>query len=201
MQALRNNIKATPALIFLLLVNLIPVLGVWLLSWDIATIIVLYWLETVIIGLVNIPKMWACEGGVGTKVFITLFFLFHFGMFSWGHLTFLIQMFDAGRIIGGLRDGGPVVWTAASLLISHLFSMIVNFFGQKEYKGRAVNTQMFFPYGRIVVMHIVIIFGGVLVMSFGAPVLALLLLIGLKIIMDMTAHSLEHSGKPMHMMK
>lgn len=191
-------IKLTPALIFLIGVNLIPVLGVIFLGWDMVTIIVLYWLETVIIGLVNIPKMWMCEGGIGIKIFITLFFMFHFGMFSGGHYTFLNQMFGAGDILSSIRAEGPLMWAALSLLISHLFSMAVNFIGKREYAGRNVGAQMFFPYGRIVVMHIVIIFGGALTLFLGEPLFALLLLIVLKTLMDIAAHSLEHGGKPMH---
>lgn len=186
---------------FLVAVNLIPVIGVLMFGWNIAMIIVLYWLETVIIGIINVPKMWACEGSAGMKIFITIFFAFHFGMFSWGHYMFLGDMFKAGHIVGGLREGGPIVWAAASLFISHLFSLFTNFFGNKEYVGRDANTQMFFPYGRIVVMHIFIIFGGAIALLLGSPMVALLILIALKIVVDIAAHSFEHGGKPMHMMK
>ncbi len=191
-----ENIKYTPALIFLILVNFIPVFGVFLLHWDIATIIVIYWLETIIIGFLNVPKMWACEGSFGLKIYLTIFFAFHFGMFSWGHYTFLNDLFGANRILSGLKEGGPIVWTVASLFVSHLFSLFFNFYRKREYVGRLANSQMFFPYGRIVVMHIMIIIGGFLVMMFGAPIFALLMLVVLKIAMDVIIHTFVHEGVP-----
>ncbi len=194
------KLRWTPALVFLVLVNLLPVVGVFVFGWDIATILALYWLETIIIGALNIPKMWACEGGIGSKVFITVFFMVHFGMFCAGHLIFLNATFNTNAVLATAFDGGPLTWTALSLLISHTFSMMINFFAKREYEGRQPNEQMFFPYGRIVVMHIVIIFGGFLALILGAPIAALLLLIVLKTGMDIVAHSLEHSGKPMHTM-
>jgi hypothetical protein len=51
---------------------------------------------------------------------------------------------------------------------------------------------MFRPYGRIVIMHLTIIFGGILIQSFGAPLLALLVMISLKILIDLTAHFRSH---------
>lgn len=193
-------IKLTSAVIFLIAVNLIPVLGVLTLGWDMATIIFLYWLETVIIGLVNVPKMWMCSGPAGLKIFLTFFFGFHFGMFSGGHFMFLYDMFGIKDILENLDINNAIVWTAASLLISHIFSMVVNFIGKKEYQDREAGVQMFFPYGRIVVMHIVIIFGGAVTLFLGSPIFALIILIGLKIVMDIIAHSFEHGGRPMHML-
>ena len=76
-----------------------------------------------------------------------------------------------------------------------------NFFGKKEYVGRLANEQMFFPYGRIVIMHIVIILGGGLVLALGQPVVALIMLIALKLAFDIAAHTMEHDGKPQHLLK
>lgn len=181
--------------------NLIPIFGVFMFGWDVGTILVLYWLESAIIGVLNIPKMWACEGGLGSKLFLTPFFIFHFGGFSIGHAFFLKDMFKMGSTFDSLLSGGPLVWSALTFFISHLFSMLFNFFGKKEYVGRLANEQMFFPYGRIVIMHIVIILGGGLVMAVGQPVVALILLIALKFAFDMAAHTMEHDGKPQHLLK
>lgn len=204
--SLKFNFKWTPAIIFLIAINFLPVVGVFIFGWDIGTILLLYWLETVIIGILNVPKMWACtgkgdgEGGVGGKIFITIFFAFHFGMFSSGHLFFLKDVFHMDPVIPSLLAGGALAWTAASFFVSHTFSMFINFFGKKEYIGRPPSEQMFFPYGRIVVMHIVIIIGSGLALLFGAPMAALLVLIILKTAMDIGVHSLEHDGKPTHKM-
>lgn len=196
-----RRINWTPAIIFMLAANLVPIIGVFAFGWDVGSILVLYWLESVIIGVLNIPKMWACEGGFGSKLFLTPFFIVHFGGFSLGHAFFLKDMFKMGGTFDSLLSGGPLVWTALTFLVSHLFSMFVNFFGKREYEGRLANEQMFFPYGRIIIMHIVIILGGGLVMLLGQPIIALLMLIGFKIAFDIAAHTMEHSGKPQHLIR
>lgn len=194
-----RNISWTPALIVLVVTNLVPVVGVIWLGWDAGAILVLYWLETVIIGLLNIPKIWACEGHIGTKIFLTPFFAVHFGGFCLGHAAFLGAMFGAEDDLKSLLMGGPLLWTGLTFFISHFVSMMVNFFGKKEYVGRQANAQMFFPYGRVVIMHVTIIIGGGLVMALGQPLAALIFLIGLKLLFDIIAHRMEHEGTPQHL--
>ena len=72
------------------------------------------------------------------------------------------------------------------------FSMFINFFGKKEYLGRETGKQMMSVYGRVFVMHFVIILGGFAVQAFGAPVLAVVMLIILKTVIDLAAHKKEH---------
>ena len=45
----------------LILANLIPLAGVLLFRWDILAILLLYWTESVIIGVINVFKMIFCE--------------------------------------------------------------------------------------------------------------------------------------------
>ena len=70
--------------------------------------------------------------------------------------------------------------------------MFINFFGKKEYLLRTANEQMTSVYGRVFVMHIGILFGGFLAVKFGAPVLAVVMLIVLKTLIDLAAHKKEH---------
>jgi len=141
--------KLTPSAIFLILANVVPIIGVLYWGWDALSILVLYWLESVIIGFLNIPKILACrktkQGGknsLGSNLFMSVFFVFHFGMFTYVHGVFLTEMFGARPVMQGLKEGGPILWTAGSFLLSHLFSMFINFFGKKEYLLRTANEQM-----------------------------------------------------------
>ena len=195
-------IKLTSSVIFLILANAVPIIGVLFWGWDAAAILVLYWLESVIMGVLNIPKILACRktehGGVrslGSNLFLVLFFSFHYGMFTFVHGAFLAEIPGARPIMEGLRNGGPILWTAGSFLLSHLFSMFINFFGKKEYLGRDPKKQMVSVYGRVIVMHIVILFGGFLAVRFGAPVLAVVMLIVLKTAIDLAAHKKEHRDR------
>ena len=73
--------------------------------------------------------------------------------------------------------------------------MIVNFYGKGEYRSRSANTQMFMPYTRIMILHIVIIFGGFLAQAFDNTLGPLIILIIVKTIIDLGAHQVEHSDK------
>jgi hypothetical protein len=66
--------------------------------------------------------------------------------------------------------------------------------GRREYVGRKVNDQMGEPYGRIIFMHLVLIFGGGLAMVLGTPAPVILIVIALKIFFDVKAHLKQHSG-------
>ena len=197
-----SNIAFTPSVIFLIAANMVPIFGAIFLGWDVATILTLYWLESVVIGVLNIPKILACRktesgsfGSVLGNLFLTGFYMFHYGMFTAVHGAFLLQMFSAQPILAGLWNGGSIFWTALIFLTSHVFSMIFNFFGKKEYLGKNPGSQMFSVYGRVFIMHVVILFGGFAVQAFGNPIFALILLIVLKTVIDLVAHNKEHADK------
>ena len=54
---------------------------------------------------------------------------------------------------------------------------------------------MFMPYSRIVILHVVIIFGGALTVAMGQGLAMLVLLVLIKIGFDLAAHLAEHSEK------
>jgi hypothetical protein len=191
------KILRLPSVIFLIIINMMPLIGVFQFGWDVGFLMLIYWIETVVIGLFNIPKIltsgWG-EPGFALRVFgnlfIVAFFTVHYGGFNFGHFMFLKQMFDLPSFT---RD----VWIAAGgLSLSHFFSLIVNWFGKAEYVGVAANEQMFKPYGRVIVMHVTIIFGGVFALS-GGGVGALILLVLLKTVSDVVAHAVAHHWKDM----
>ena len=87
---------------------------------------------------------------------------------------------------------GSVVIGAIALFISHGASFLFNFIGRAEYLTKSPASQMAAPYGRVVVLHLTIIFGGMVVAFLGAPIGALLVLVGLKTIFDLSLHLREH---------
>lgn len=196
--------KLTSSAVFLILANAIPLFGIFLFGWDAVTILVLYWLESAIIGGLNFVKILSVRKTETTSklfflgnLFTAAFFAVHYGTFTWGHGVFLKEMFGAKFLLSGIMEGGPILWAALSFLISHIFSMIINFYGKKEYLSRSPNEQMFQPYSRVFVMHLVVLFGGFLAQSFGAPIIAVVLLIFLKTGIDLVSHRKEHDlGQP-----
>jgi len=87
-----------------------------------------------------------------------------------------------------------ILWPAlAALFASHAYSFFTNFLGRGEYRKRTVKDQMSEPYGRIVFMQLVLIFGGGISMILGQIEPVLIAVIGLKIYFDVRAHIKEHA--------
>lgn len=78
-------------------------------------------------------------------------------------------------------------------------SFATNYLSRGECQRANAQLLMMQPYGRIVVLYLTIIFGGMLMMSLKSPVWGLLLLVALKITLDLRAHLKERrkfSAKP-----
>lgn len=60
---LRDFSQFKPSALALIAANVLPLLGVFVLGWDAFAIVVVYWTENVVIGLINILKMITCCPG------------------------------------------------------------------------------------------------------------------------------------------
>ncbi len=195
--------RRVPLLTMLVLVaaNMIPLLGVLLGGWTLAEVMVLFWAESAVVGFYTllkiavVAKWWAPIPG--------LFFTGHFGGFMAGHFLFIYALFVRGTAAQGPAPGAiealghlfTPLWPALlALLLSHGVSFALNFLAHREYEGTKVQSLMAAPYGRIVVMHLALIFGGWAVMLFKAPMFALLLLIVLKVLFDLRGHYGAHAA-------
>jgi len=194
-----------PSVLFLLLANLVPLYGVLFLDWKVFPLLVLFWMENVIVGFFNVFKMILASPSKPvtwlSKVAAIPFFCIHYGMFTLAHGFFVFAMFggeffqDVPTLdaVTFLQTIDGVVWAALALFLSHLISFIVNYIGKGEYKQSSLNDLMSQPYGRVVILHVTIILGGFLIGFLGSPVIALLLLIFLKSVIDVQAHLKEHA--------
>jgi len=177
--------------------NLIPIFGALLYDWNLGEVMVIYWAESGIIGLYNLAKMTVIGGWLALP--LGLFFLGHFGAFMAGHLLFIYSIFVQGIHDGNIDDDltsvgamFAILWVAlAALVISHGISFYTNFLGRREYAGRSINKQMSEPYSRIMLMHVVIIFGGALSLIIGSPTPVLMGVILLKVVVDVRAHLIQ----------
>lgn len=189
-----ENPGSRASLYLLVAANLIPAVGVILAGWDVGDIMLLFWLESAIIALFNILKMLRISGPVA--IFYS-FFVGHFGVFMAVHLMFIFGLFIEKE---GVSASIPEIlaifksmWIAiTALLISHGFSFKQNFIDKQEYLRLTIKDQMHKPYNRIMIMHVTLIIGGFLVLALDSCLLALMLLIALKVIVDMKSHIREH---------
>ena len=168
------------------------------LGWELFPLILIYWLENAVIGLYTIIKMLTCSDSEHfiKKLFMSAFFTFHFGMFWYGHGTFVVGIFgdDSYQVSQAYQlivDYG-LQMAVIALLISHGFSLIQNFYIGSESRELKVEKIMFSPYKRVVVLHVFIIFGGMVLQSIGVTQVGLIILAVIKIIADLIAHKMEH---------
>jgi uncharacterized protein DUF6498 len=196
------SLTSAPSLA-LIAANLVPLGGVLFFGWDLASVIVLYWSESAVIGFYTALKM-AVVGKIGA-LFAVPFFLGHFGGFMALHFLFIYILFVRGIAPAGpapeLRDAllgvfMPIWLSLAALFISHGISFFSNFIGRREYAGSAMNELMTAPYNRIVVMQLTVILGGWIVMLLKSPLPALAVLVLLKTAADFAAHRKEHRQAP-----
>jgi hypothetical protein len=208
--------STTSSALVLIAFNLIPLIGVLFWGWNVATLLVLYWVENGIVGILNVPKMLLARGPAGPSegelringrvstsgAAQVVFFLIHYGIFWVVHGVFVfgLSAFAAfagdDGVAGAARSQGPdlsaVGWGALGLAISHGASLVVNFIGRREYLGVSAGRQMFAPYGRLVILHMAIILGAFVSLTIGSPIGALIVLVVLKTIVDLALHLREH---------
>lgn len=201
-----SDLKSVSA-IMLILVNLFPVFGVVFLGWQVFSIMFLFWTENVIIGVINVIKMILASPddkfGWASKIFMIPFFCVHYGGFTLVHGIFIFVLFggffDKFETIESTPDAlrvmftGDLGWAILALAASHFVSLVTNYIGKGEYKKSSLGLLMGQPYGRVVILHLTIIFGGFLITVFGSPVAGIVLLIILKTFIDLKAHLSQHS--------
>ncbi len=207
----------------LIVANLFPIFGVVLFDWDVLGILLLYWTETLIIGAINVLRLICCQNpdvmeidvgyrpgseqvGQGPqnlsanalKFILVPFFIFHYGVFCFAHVSVLVEVFGTAPNPGvgaALKElwHAPFLIAVAAIFGSRLFSFFTNYIGGGEYNTSTLQALMLRPYGRIVVMHLAILFGAGFIMLFGSPLPMLLILIIGKTLIDVHLHEKERS--------
>lgn len=117
--------------IALVLANLVPILGVLFFHWNAFSVLMIYWFESLVIGVFNLARLVSSgavsrEGvfsmlGMAAGIFLAAFFTVHYGLFLFVHLIFLM--------VGGSISG------ALPIQMGDPFSMIPAYF---KFQGRLV---------------------------------------------------------------
>jgi hypothetical protein len=203
LQALSGRYWRAPTVVALIAANLIPLYGVVHWDWDLFVLMTAYWMETGIIGFFTAVRM--AVVGRWAAVLMIPFFCIHFGGFMAGHFLFLWALFadETARQAASLGEAARRIvidtglWAAVvAMFISHGVSFYINFLRPRLRRSAAeagrenqdVGKIMMTPYGRIVVMHLTILFGAALVQFFQTRTAAFVLLVALKIVADVAAH-------------
>lgn len=199
----------------LIISNLVPLYGVLFHGWSVFPIVLLFWTENVVIGVLNVVRMIVAQppedaaggGGAAAKAFMIPFFCVHYGIFTLVHGVFVFALFagDAFEGVDNIAEMKDALveaigtwhlgWALLGLFASHLLSFFSNFIGRGEYRRYSLGKLLSMPYGRVVILHLAILGGGFLTMLLGSPVWALVILLLVKIMVDLGAHVLEHADE------
>ncbi len=197
---------APPSAVALVAANLVPLYGALFWDWPVFALLVLYWLEIVIVGIMTVIRMLCANPSDGSvwvsKLFMVPLFCSTYGVYAALYGGFIFSLFGGKVYDGLLNDLDPYaavltavrefdLWIAiAALAASHLVSFFWNYLGRGEYRRATLSELFAKDLLRIFVLHPVIFVGGLA--AFRAPIWALFVLIGLKIGIDLHAHLKEH---------
>ena len=183
---------------FLVLLNAIPIYGVFHWGWKSFDLIFLYWLENLIIGAIMILRMiirpYSHAVEFALPVFLVPFFTFHYGMFCFVHGTFIVSLFGKGlqpelagmdvpEIIFPLIESRYLFWPLIGLLAYQVLDWVRDV-SERGLGSDGIKQLTVAPYRRIMVLHITIIASGFALVAMNEPLVGLMLLIAFKTGMD-----------------
>ncbi|WP_323095980.1 DUF6498-containing protein [Intrasporangium sp. YIM S08009] len=199
--------------------NLLPVWAALDGRLGMGDVLLVYWFENVVVWFTTTVKLLTStrrrdasgahpvrgpvprrlEGWLAAKSWVSgdpacaLSFAMHFGLFTLVHGAFTAVMVGVVGLQGGLLDW---VATAGVILLSHLLSVGLNWFGRRERASANPAWVIVAPYPRMLALHLTVI-GGFFLMGgvdgrTAHDVAAVALLTGAKTALDAVLHVVEH---------
>jgi len=187
-------------MVVLLLSNLVTIVLAVFQQWDVFVLMWVYWGQSVIIGCFNVRrimdlKKFSTSGFMinnrpvkptpETQRQTAVFFALHYGFF---HLGYLIFLGTDTKVAGGFPLFNVLVCIGVFYL-NHWFSYRYNR-EQEQERVPNIGNLMFFPYIRIIPMHLMIVAG---VTVLGGSTGALIVFLLLKTAADVAMHVIEHA--------
>jgi hypothetical protein len=197
---LAGQLSTDRSVVVLLLSNLVTIGLAIYQQWNVFVLMWIYWGQSVVIGYFNVHRIMDLKE-FSTSGFLinnkpvkptpetqrktAVFFALHYGMF---HLGYMIFLFQKTGVEGGFPLFG-VVLCIGVFFLNHWFSYRYNR-EQEQDRVPNIGNIMFFPYIRIIPMHLMIAAG---VTFFGGRAGALIAFLLLKTAADVAMHVVEHA--------
>ncbi|WP_076263756.1 DUF6498-containing protein [Intrasporangium flavum] len=199
--------------------NLLPVWAVLDGRLGMGDVLLVYWFENVVVWFtttvklltstrrrdpsgahpVRGPELRRLEGWLAARSWVSgdpayaLSFAMLFGLFTLVHGAFTAVLVGMVGLDGGLLDW---VATAGVILLSHILSVGLNWFGRRERASANPAWVMVAPYPRMVALHVTVLGGFFLLGGVDGrtarEVAAVVLLMALKTLLDLVLHVVEH---------
>lgn len=195
--------------------NLIPLIGALFFGWNAILILALFWIENLVIGLINVIKILAVAAHKkqAKTLFLCAFFIFHYGAFCSVHGALLWEVLGLEKLdkslyfnfewmgITEIFSDGVVVFIAfiekfkseillgiTALTVSHFVNFIENFILRGEIFDTQAKDLMAKPYVQIFILHAGLILGAAAVEEFGSPIWLLTIIISFKMAVEIIMH-------------
>ncbi len=182
---------------------------------DPLTVVFAYFLETIIIGIIHLVKLWLVSN-YGKKssdsqfqmrgIPLMLFFTVHYGMFVAIQSVFAFTLFQSS--IPDLKPGFDLIFNykyifssagmpliLSSILINNLSYFYTNFWRNEKYKDYAPDNIFMKPYVRIFIQQFVVILAFFFFILFNSGLIAAVLLIIFRLLVDLVLVSLKKDSE------
>jgi hypothetical protein len=181
-----------PRVLAAISINLMPVAGIVLFGWSAFVLMMLYWLENIVIGIVTLGKILVGSTlrdhrSLFATIPIGAFFVFHYGLFCFVHGIFVWAIFgDAnaapgspfempGAIMAEIEASPEIFWGIVYLCAVYVI-VFLGWMISGAWRQTNAIVEMGKPYVRIVVLHVTIIAAGMPVIILGEPMVGVLIL-------------------------
>ncbi|AFL81300.1 hypothetical protein Aeqsu_1821 [Aequorivita sublithincola DSM 14238] len=189
-----------------------------LLAFNLAaplTIVFAYFLETIIIGIIHLVKLWLVSkyGQKSTDpnnqlsgIPLMLFFTVHYGMFVAIQSIFAFSLFQGS--VPGLKDGFDILYNykfilgyegmqliLASIILNNVIYFFTNFWQNEKYREYSPDRIFMKPYLRIFIQQFVVILAFFFFIIFNSGMIAAVLLIFFRLFLDLVLFSIKKDSR------
>jgi len=162
-----------PSLFGVVLSNMVSIGLALAFKWDLGEILWVYWGQSIVIGVTNFIRMMRLKkfttsglksGGQPVpetqraKRQTAFFFLVHYGGFHLGYAVFLSTQKPLNLL--SEQDASFLIVAIAGFAITHGYSLFHNEGEDFRHKKPNLGTLLFYPYLRVIPMHLTILMGG-----------------------------------------
>jgi hypothetical protein len=209
----------------LIAANLIPLYAVWFQGVNVFFLMLLYWLESFIIGFFTFQKIrhargerthaivsypsgrtWVEKLSPTSKAQAALStdeaslnaeraFFAPFFLLHYGIFMGVHLIFIFVLFFSWSISLPQLMIAFLSLCLSHGLSYQGNFIGNREFEHTSAGSVFFQPYPRIIVMHVSIIVSAFFILGKDGAQIGLTILVLIKIVVDLLFHLWEHKNK------
>lgn len=189
--------KLTQPDIYLILANLLPVFGVWVLGWNAIEVFIVYTMETLIAGILTVLKLGIASvsgnnsndwyvGDKKTKqpgILFIFFFIVHYGIFAAVQTSIFAESANINPPGSGLLYfffhwynyiNKDIAIMLCGFIVSWLARSFIPFIVNREYKTASMMRLMFQPYGRIFIQQLTVLLGSMFLVLGGGKVFILI---------------------------